>query len=283
MTSINNVSAGILFFRSVRSSFTSFSLAPIIDGSSTEEISNVEVKEPTLVRIQFFDQVKELRSFFRRTYKLGDVIQIKGGNWEEVNDKTLHTVWVKPRLVINFHSVEEAKLHVVVQKQQHWHMKQCQQWQNRFIIKNGEKGQEKSRENKKEQKIKEKKNESCDCSSHGGGLEKRKQGEIIANFLIHSIMYKLSLSRKNDDYWDGREAPKAHEWSMEFDKERHLTLKNEAIEYLNKGSGVVDVAGGSGHVSMALGLAGVKSTIVDARNSIGKLPGRDRKIWNQPY
>mmetsp|Transcript_19167 Transcript_19167/g.26572 ORF Transcript_19167/g.26572 Transcript_19167/m.26572 type:complete len:188 (+) Transcript_19167:193-756(+) len=30
---------------------------------------------------------------------------------------------------------------------------------------------------------------------------------------------------------------------------------------------------------MALGLAGIQSTVVDPRKSVGKLPGRDRKIW----
>jgi hypothetical protein len=54
-----------------------------------------------------------------------------------------------------------------------------------------------------------------------------------------------------------------------------------AIEKLNAGTGVVDAAGGSGHVSMALGMAGISSTVVDPRENVGKLPGRDRKIWNR--
>lgn len=45
--------------------------------------------------------------------------------------------------------------------------------------------------------------------------------------------------------------------------------------------GVVDAAGGSGHVSMALGLIGVRSTVFDPCERVGKLPGRDRKVWNR--
>jgi len=50
---------------------------------------------------------------------------------------------------------------------------------------------------------------------------------------------------------------------------------------LNLGSGVVDVAGGGGHVSLAFGLAGVKSTVVDPRDSCGMLPKRDRKAYRR--
>jgi hypothetical protein len=42
--------------------------------------------------------------------------------------------------------------------------------------------------------------------------------------------------------------------------------------------GILDAAGGAGHVSLALSLRGIHSTIVDPRPAIGKLPGRDRKV-----
>mmetsp|Transcript_21557 Transcript_21557/g.24559 ORF Transcript_21557/g.24559 Transcript_21557/m.24559 type:complete len:245 (-) Transcript_21557:16-750(-) len=72
------------------------------------------------------------------------------------------------------------------------------------------------------------------------------------------------------------EIPDASSWG-ESKPENSVSFK--AIQKLNLGSGVIDAAGGSGHVSMALGLAGVKSTVVDPRENVGKLPGRDRKIW----
>ena len=42
--------------------------------------------------------------------------------------------------------------------------------------------------------------------------------------------------------------------------------------------GILDAAGGAGHVSLALSLRGIQSTVVDPRPTIGKLPGRDRKV-----
>merc|ERR1712232_58573 len=73
----------------------------------------------------------------------------------------------------------------------------------------------------------------------GGGIGKRKQGEIVADFLV-SI----------------------------------LPAATQAL--LSDGSIVADVAGGCGHVSLALALRGVKSTVIDPRPTAGKLPSRDR-------
>ena len=48
---------------------------------------------------------------------------------------------------------------------------------------------------------------------------------------------------------------------------------------LNSGRGVLDVAGGSGHLSMALALRGIRATVLDPRSNVGKLPKRDRKLF----
>ena len=56
---------------------------------------------------------------------------------------------------------------------------------------------------------------------------------------------------------------------------------DECLHHLNQGSGVVDVAGGSGHVSLAFGLKGILSTCVDPRNTCGMLPKRDRKQYRR--
>jgi hypothetical protein len=44
---------------------------------------------------------------------------------------------------------------------------------------------------------------------------------------------------------------------------------------------VVDVAGGSGFVSLALAKRGIVSTVVDPRESAGKLPHKFRKAWRK--
>lgn len=63
--------------------------------------------------------------------------------------------------------------------------------------------------------------------------------------------------------------------------EERIQYQERTRDWFNRADGVLDVAGGCGHVSMALGLAGISSTVVDARASVGKLPKRDRKIWKK--
>ncbi|CAE7269483.1 KEAP1, partial [Symbiodinium pilosum] len=50
---------------------------------------------------------------------------------------------------------------------------------------------------------------------------------------------------------------------------------------LNQGTGVIDVAGGTGLLSLALALRGVRATIVDPRRSAGCLPSRARKLMRK--
>jgi hypothetical protein len=243
-------------------------LAPVVvDGDDDAEKN----QEPILVRLQFLNQVKELRSFCRRAYKLGDLIEIQEGSWQSAQDGS-KTEWTKPRMVIDVSSVEQTSQHITLQKSQFWSMTECQQWQNRFFP-----NKETESRPTKSKNYEATNSEDGHCESKcGGGLGKRLQGEHVAKFLIHAIMKKICDSE------DGRIPTLSAEWSK-FDDENHAALKKRALDYLNSGTGVIDIAGGSGHVSMALGLAGVKSTIVDARPGVGKLPGRDRKIWNRAF
>lgn len=63
--------------------------------------------------------------------------------------------------------------------------------------------------------------------------------------------------------------------------ESALELFRRAFQVLNAGTGVVDVAGGSGYLSLALGSCGVKATVVDPRENVGTLPRRHRKAWRK--
>jgi len=128
------------------------------------------------------------------------------------------------------------------------------------------------------------------------GLLKRTQGEYLKNFLSHMISYRLQQQQqqqqrgmggddtemKKGDRNDRNENVNAaaRTWAVTDVSQRRM---EHVRDYLNHGTGVLDVAGGSGHVSMALGLDGIQSTIVDPRDKVGKLPGRDRKVWNRAW
>ncbi len=166
-------------------------------------------------------------------------------------------------------------------------------------------------------------------TGHGGGLGKRKQGEIVTEFLIdlltvffesnenddESSKFPPSCStismeeeeyKSNNDGSDGNDGnggsnkdaliedldveqrfvdfdelkkmnKNLYEYSENGDGE-YCAKRKKIIEYLNRGSGVMDVAGGSGHLSLALALNGIKSTVIDPRETVGMLPGRDRKV-----
>ena len=157
-------------------------------------------------------------------------------------------------------------------------------------------------------------------TGHGGGLGKRKQGELVAEFLIglltqsmkddgkHEYDHDNDKDKKDSDEYLGVESrfvdldkiiPMKNNNNKNYESissnininsinnmENHQTSKPQAqlheqryqvIQHLNKGSGVMDVAGGSGHLSLALGLRGIQSTVIDPRESAGKLPSRDRK------
>ena len=80
-------------------------------------------------------------------------------------------------------------------------------------------------------------------------FEKQKQGEIVTKFIMDMI--KTSTLMKDNQ---------------------------TPTDYLNAGSGVLDVAGGNGWCSLGLALCGVKSTCLDSSPSVGCLPSRYRKF-----
>ena len=80
-------------------------------------------------------------------------------------------------------------------------------------------------------------------------FEKQKQGEIVTKFIMDMI--KTSTLMKDNQ---------------------------TTTDYLNAGSGVLDVAGGNGWCSLGLALCGVKSTCLDSSPSVGCLPSRYRKF-----
>jgi hypothetical protein len=125
-------------------------------------------------------------------------------------------------------------------------------------------------------------------TGHGGGIGKRRQGEVVAEFLVQVIVQHLRLVQQNSQSPCCTNSADA---GVELDDQDDTTStstttmkdisheeRTRAIDFLNQGTGVMDAAGGSGHVSLALGLGGIRSTVIDPRENVGRLPGRDRKV-----
>jgi hypothetical protein len=244
----------VIFGKSIRSHYAIF---------------HVGVEEPekqyAVVRIQFplnvYAPTTELRSWCRRSCKLGDLVTLKG-QWAETNGD-------EKCFVVNVVTSEGANERIQVVQVRYWSMPLCQEWQAIYRPLHRPKVENPPRT--KRTKID---NDSTDTPQdqkfrHGGGVGKRKQGDCIAKFLLRFILHASNDSGQhvNPDDWA----------TATLSRELHA----KAVKALNKGSGVIDAAGGSGYVSMALGLVGVQSTIVDPRESVGKLPKRDRKVWNR--
>ena len=131
------------------------------------------------------------------------------------------------------------------------------------------------------------------------GLDKRTQGRYVASFLVHVVAQKLQREASGHDESESNTnfLTEPSQWAQQYDnilstkpsaapssqqqKQQHQLLLQKARNYLNQdGRGVLDVAGGSGYISMALSLMGVRCTVVDPRENVGRLPKRDRKIYH---
>ena len=298
---------GVVFGRSVRMSFCSIHVARLLNDDSTDtpfDASNVnhdtkyndclcddddEEDSVALIRMQFMsDNVVSLRSYCRRFVKNGDLISVVASNgcvaptvfWQacskEICDEPNRptSVWQAPRLVVNVQSIEHAAATVRVVQSNFWSMRRYQPWQRRYLTttpvplnvvhrkRESPTGQERT------------------SLSHGNGLNKRIQGEYLASFLFHMIALKMLVARKQTDSFPF--PVDTSTWALSGLKSEGMrSSTHEVVSFLNSGSGVFDVAGGSGHVSMALGLMGVHSTVIDPRENAGKLPKRDRKFWQK--
>lgn len=248
---------GIIFSRAVRSTYSVLHLV-------------VNFDHHAVVRIQCQDgqAAPSLRSWCRRACKLGDLISLEGFWTDIIKEDNATTEWHRSRFVVNLSSEDEASRQIQTLETQKWNMNKCQEWQNNCLPQSKRNNQQIKKRQRQENPDKFSK-----AYKHGGGIGKRRQGEYLANFLIHMIMHKL--------YNESLHQPPPEEWATATTPSSNEKLFAETVQHLNTGSGVLDPAGGSGHVSMNLGLRGVKSTVVDPRESVGKLPSRDRKVWSK--
>ena len=275
---------GVIFRRSIRASYATLDLEVT---SPDQEAAAVEhPRRHVIVLVQFAlnddnnkSEATKCRSYFRREFKLGDEVEIIGGRWIEEAGGGSASAYRKLEVVgfaipsaipTNSSSPPSNDSDVRLVRGQVWDNIRCQAARalhypyppsvaSATSGENIAKGKQTKRRKINDNAGKSDGTNNIDSHGdkresenktlrHGGGIGKRKQGEILAAFLIEKIA------------------------SAKFNGSR-----DEAIAYLNGGSGCIDAAGGSGHVSLGLSLQGVKSTVVDPRPNVGRLPKRDRK------
>ena len=264
---------------------------------------------------QDFEMVKKLRSHFRRFCRLGDLLALRGiWSTKSVNENnkysSIGTNDMFTHLIVSVHSIFQSHGAIKVSHPHFWNMRKVQSWQQRLYFYQQKQDQQQNRTTKKDTQKQQEgtvveptgdtqtNGKDCDTSSYGddkstdhsdghghGVVDKGLQANMVVNFIINMVMNdcdeKSTTINSSSDPSSWAEDPSTKAISVEMARDDHDERYNEAIRKLNEGSGVLDVAGGSGFLSMALGMRGIKSTVVDPRESVGKLPGRARKIWRR--
>lgn len=272
--SITNITTkGVVFGKSIRSHYA---ILHVVTICSEDAAANEQ--QYVVVRINFLDNptntATEMRSWCRRSCKLGDLVEFKG-EWIVLENRGTDN------FVVSIDSVENADTLLTVKQVRYWSMPQCQEWQQKYRPKVAVVSEKSDNDSKRTTKRIKTDTQGADWKQdndtlrHGGN--KRDQGECVADFLIKAMMYSLQKNQSESTTSETLSSGGMNEDWMNDNPE----LRAKAIEALNKGSGVIDAAGGSGYVSMVLGIKAVKATVVDPRESVGKLPRRDRKVWNR--
>jgi len=270
---------GVIFRRSIRASYATLDLevcSSYQDATQRHVIVLIQFSFLTKKHEDNKSEATQCRSYFRRSFKLGDEVEIIGGKWldEKGNAAAAYRKLEVVGFVVQSDSPSSLRCSspnanaadVRLVRRHVWDNTRCQEARARYYppstTTSGALASDEEVEEKQQTK-RRKRDKTANSSAaglgddgeneiktlrHGGGIGKRKQGEVIAAFLIERVA------------------------STKFNGSREKT-----IAYLNNGTGCVDAAGGSGHVSLALSLKGITSTVVDPRPSVGRLPKRDRK------
>lgn len=240
--------------------------------------------------------VSRMRSNIRRLSKIGNELDFDGSFEKQTSatqpvissqsihdwDKFLVDYYIIPTPTTDYGECENVRL---VQSQK-WDAKRCQTLQSKYFTTSTRKQQQQPKV-KRSTTIKE-----SSCVHHKSGLGKRQQGEVVADFLLfvistmhHEYIHSSSSSsteehtstQQFENYEFRRRIVRCDVFSTTLNNTNNID-RSDQVRKIPREKKVLDVAGGAGHVSLALTLRNVKSTVVDPRSTVGSLPGRDRKL-----
>ena len=277
---------GIVFRKSIRASYASCDLV-------------MNENDHVIVLIQFEkaknnDDATSIRSYIRRTLQLGHELTFIGGNWlSETNNNnnnnqstttttTTEKTTKRWEMIWNTRNNNTNNIHCSLERK--WELTKCQNIRSIYYptweinpppikilqpkIKNSNDSSSSSMKQRKQKAYQGQ-------TGHGGGIGKRQQGHVLAEFLLYIIHSTTTTTTTTDDKSNISTFHTDHH-NCTMEKKRQAS-----IDYLCQGRGILDIAGGSGHVSMAFSLLRIPSTIIDPRMNVGKLPQRDRKIYKR--
>ena len=308
-----NIVRGVLYNQSIRSGFASLCLHPLksetfIENTSEDDESLDDYPNSCVVRIQFGQPLSSfsdknivpfLRSHVRRYSKLGDLLQISGGKYSpsDPDNGAADSRWdqLVDRYVLTLDSLKQAAQCIHVVQPRYWNIRQVQSFQHKYVPSKQSKQSSISRQS--DQKARHTKSrfsmdesapftrsgqpinggeEECHAAAagHNTSLAKRIQSSCVANFLMNAIQEALHSS--HEDLKTRTMLHNLQDWAACPPRS-----PSKVQDLLNEGTGVLDIAGGSGYVGMALGLRGVHATVLDPRKNVGILPKRDRKLFRR--
>jgi len=240
-----------------------------------------------------------LRSNIKRLCKLGNELEFYGEYAEQTDalqtepttnytNTSASTDWNNwTRFIVDYYlpstttnSSENESSNVRIYQALKWNPIQCQQTRSRYFVSPTKKQQQKKKKNAKDD------TEQSKSRHSGGGIGKRKQGEIVANFLLWMLSNHNDTDKRCSDNDATTDMPANDEAQQYLFMKRWVPLHPSLEEKQSNTSdntetsklNILDAAGGAGHVSLALALRGVNSCVVDPRKTVGKLPGRERKV-----
>lgn len=224
--------------------------------------------------------VSRMRSNIRRLSKIGNELDFDGSFEKQTSatqpvissqsihdwDKFLVDYYIIPTPTTDYGECENVRL---VQSQK-WDAKRCQTLQSKYFTTSTRKQQQQKPKVKRSTTIKE-----SSCVHHKSGLGKRQQGEVVADFLLfvfstmhHEYTHSSSSSsteehtstQQFEKYEFRRRIVRCDLFSSTLNDTNNIDRKDQVVPKILKEKKVLDVAGGAGHVSLALTLRNVKST-----------------------